>query len=231
MVSPIQISYAVLVVTTPAGTARCLRSDARENRDRILAAAAQAFADDGLSVSLVEIARRAGVGNATLHRNFTKEQLIEELFQDWYARRRAITERALADPDPWHGLASFLEDLLAEGSGNRAVGVLYAVSPGWREGLRAMMTALLVRAQEAGAARADLTAEDLTLAMLGVAGTMAITGQSSPAQWRRHLAIVLDGMRAQHAQRLPGQPPSPEQLDSDLRGWSCDVLRNGNMLP
>src|ERR1700727_2520791 len=111
------------MVTTPAGPARGRRSDARENRDRILAAAAQAFADDGLSVSLVEIARRAGVGNATLHRNFTKEQFIEEL--------------------------------LAEGTSNRAIGALFAVSPGWRERFRAVMAGLLARAQEAGVARAD----------------------------------------------------------------------------
>src|SRR6202167_12745 len=150
MVSPIQISYAVLVVTTPAGTARCLRSDARENRDRILDAAAQAFADEGLSVSLIEIARRAGVGNATLHRNFTKEQLVEELFQDWYARRQAIAERALADPDPWHGLVSFLEDVLADGTRNRALGALFAIRPDWRERFRALMTGLLTRAQQAG---------------------------------------------------------------------------------
>ena len=155
------------MATTPAGAARYLRSDARENRDRILAAAAQAFADDGLSVSLVEIARRAGVGNATLHRNFTKEQLIEELFQDWYARRRAIAERALADPDPWHGFASFLEAVLADGTYNRAISVLFAVHPGWRERFRAMITSLLVRAQEAGAARDDLTTEDVVLALLG----------------------------------------------------------------
>lgn len=218
----------MLVVTTPAGTARCLRSDARENRDRILAAAAQAFAEEGLSVSLVEIARRAGVGNATLHRNFTKEQLVEELFQDWYGRRRVSAERALADPDPWHGLAGFLEDVLADGTCNRAIGVLFAVHPGWREPFRVMMAGLLARAQEAGAARADLTAEDLALALLGVVGTMSITGQSSPDQWRRHLAIVLDGMKARHAQRLPGLPVSPDQLDSDLREWSCDVLGNGS---
>jgi len=219
------------MVTTPAGTARCLRSDARENRDRILAAAAQAFANEGLSVSLVEIARRAGVGNATLHRNFTKEQLVEELFQDWYARRRVIAERALADPDPWHGLASFLEDILADGTCNRATGMLFAVYPGWRERFRAMMTGLLARAQEAGAARADLTVEDVILAMLGVAGTMSITGQSSPDQWRRHLTIVLDGMKARDTQCLPSLPPSPDQLESDLREWSCGVLRNGNALP
>jgi AcrR family transcriptional regulator len=230
VVSTVQIAYAVRMVTTPAGTARGRRSDARENRDRILTAAAQAFADDGLGVSLVEIARRAGVGNATLHRNFTKEQLIEELFQDWYARRQAIAERALADPDPWHGLASCLEDLLADATGNRAIGVLFAVSQGWRDRLRAMMTGLLARAQEAGAARADLTAEDVSLALLGVAGTMSITSQSSPGQWRRHLAIMLDGMKAGHAQRLPGLPPTPDQLDSDLREWSCAALRTGNAL-
>jgi hypothetical protein len=94
-----------------------------------------------------------------------------------------------------------------------------------------MITGLLARAQEAGAARADLTAEDLALALLGVAGTMSITGQSSPDQWRRHLAITLDGMKARHAHRLPGLPLSPDQLDSDLREWSCGILRNGNALP
>jgi AcrR family transcriptional regulator len=231
MVSTVHIGYTVLMVTTPAGTPRGLRSDARGNRDRILAAAAQAFADDGLSVSLVEIARRAGVGNATLHRNFTREQLIEELFQDWYARRQAIAERAMADPDPWHGLASFLEDVLADGTRNRAIVALFAVSPGWRERFRAVMTDMLARAQEAGTARADLTAEDVSLALLGIACTMTITGQSSPGQWRRHLAIVLDGMKARHAQRLPGLSPAPDQFDSDLREWSRGILRNGNALP
>lgn len=230
-IAPSGSATVMLVATTPAEAARCLRSDARENRERILTAAAQAFADNGLSVSLIEIARRAGVGNATLHRNFTKEQLIEELFQDWYARRQALARRALADPDPWHGLVSFLEDVLADGTRNRAIGALFAVCPGWRERFHAMMAELLTRAQQAGSARADLTAADVTLALLGVARTMAITGESSPGQWRRHLAIVLDGMKARHTQRLPGLPPSPGQLDTDLREWSCHVLRNGNVVP
>ncbi len=223
----------LLVVITPAGQPRCLRSDARENRDRILAAAAQAFAADGLGVSLIEIARRAGVGNATVHRNFTKEQLVEELFHDWYVRRRTFAERALADPDPWHGLASFLEDVLADGAGNRAVGALFACRPQWREQVRALLASLLTRAQDAGQARADLTAEDLIMALLGVARTMGITGRSCPGLWRRHLAIVLDGSRAQHAHRLPGLPPTPEQLDHDLTQWSCDMLggRSGKPAP
>jgi AcrR family transcriptional regulator len=222
--SVIQMSYSVYV-GTPVEAPRCLRSDARENRDRILAAAAQAFADEGVGVSLIEIARRAGVGNATLHRNFTREQLIEELFRDWFGRREAVAEAALADPDPWHGLVSFLEDFLADGTRNCAIRALFAIFPAWREQARAMLGELLSRAQQAGSARADLTAVDLTIALIGVSRTMDITGESSPGQWRRHLAIVLDGMKACHAQRLPGLPASPEQLDCGLREWSSRALR------
>ena len=221
----------LLVVITPAEQPRCLRSDARENRDRILAAAAQAFAEDGLGVSLIEIARRAGVGNATVHRNFTKEQLVEELFRDWYARRSAFAERALADPDPWHGLVSFLEDVLADGARHRALGALFAIRAQWREQFRALLAALLSRAQDAGLARADVTAEDLTVVLLGVARTMGITSQSCPSHWRRHLALVLDGLSAQHSHRLPGLPPTPAQLDQDLGEWSCDMLGGRGVRP
>ena len=184
----------------------------------------QAFAADGLSVSLIEIARRAGVGNATVHRNFSKEQLVEALFQDWYARRRGFAERALADPDPWHGMVSFLEDVLADGARNRALGALFAIQPQWREQFRALLASLLNRAQDAGLARVDVTAEDLTVALLGVARTMPITSQSCPSHWRRHLAIVLDGITARHTHRLPGLPPTPEQLDHGLGQWSCEML-------
>ncbi len=213
-------------VGTSVEAPRCLRSDARENRDRILVAAAQAFADEGVGVSMIEIARRAGVGNATLHRNFTREQLIEELFRDWSGRRKAVAEAALADPDPWHGLVSFLEDFLADGTRNCAIRALFAISPAWREQARAMLGDLLSRAQQGGSVRADLTAVDLTISLIGVSRTMDITGDSSPGQWRRHLAIVLDGMKACHTQRLPGLPASPEQLECGLREWSGRPLRS-----
>jgi hypothetical protein len=109
--------------------------------------------------------------------------------------------------------------------------VLFAVHPGWRERFRAMITSLLVRAQEAGAARDDLTAEDVVLALLGVAGTMTVSAQTSPDQWRRQLAIALEGMKALDAQPLPGLPSSSDQLDSDLGRWGSGVLRNSNALP
>src|SRR5262249_57037239 len=101
------------------------------NRTRHETAGARAVAVEGFSVGLVEIARGAGVGNATLHRNFSKEQLVEELFRDWYAHRQAVAERALADPDAWHGLVSFVEDVL--GTCNRAIAALFAIRPDWRD--------------------------------------------------------------------------------------------------
>lgn len=201
------------------------RSDARENRKRILSAAAQAFAEEGLGVSLIEIARRAGVGNATLHRHFTKEQLVDELFADWFADRQAVAARALADPDPWHGLVTFLEAVVVDGTRNSAIGPLFAIRP-WRDRFRALMIELLTRAQEAGMARSDLSAEDVILTLLGVSRTIAITAQTAPQQWRRHLAVVLDGMRAQHRQRLPGLPLSPDQLGDALYKLSDQLMRN-----
>ncbi|SOD71675.1 TetR family transcriptional regulator [Jatrophihabitans sp. GAS493] len=204
-----------------------LRSDAKSNRERILAAAAQAFADEGLSISLVEIARRAGVGNATLHRNFTKEQLVQELFEGWFARRQAVAEQALTDPDAWHGLVSFLEDVLVVGTRNHAIRPLFAIRPQWRERFRALIGELLQRAQQAGQARPDLTAEDVFLVMLGILRTMGITAETAPEQWRRHLAIALDGMKARNPDRLPGLSVSAAQLDGELVQWSDTVLRTG----
>jgi AcrR family transcriptional regulator len=223
-------SARLTAVTSRAGDVeRCLRSDARENRDRILAAAEHAFASDGLGVSMIEIARRAGVGNATLHRNFTKEQLVEELFRDWYADRQAMAARALADPDPWHGFVSFLEHVVVDGTRNRAIGLLFAIRPSWRARFHDLISELLVRAQDAGAARSDLTVEDVLLTLLGVVRTMAITAESSPEQWRRHFAVMLDGMKAEHKARLPGLPLSADQLNAALSQWSDQAMRNAAM--
>ena len=142
-----------------------------------------------------------------------------------------MTPQQAAPPTP--GQAAFFEalpGLVDDGSPPEVkvafFGALFAISPAWREQAHAMLGELLSRAQEAGSARADLTAVDLTIALIGVSRTMDITGGSAPGQWRRHLAIVLDGMKACHAQRLPGLPASPEQLDCGLREWSCRALRS-----
>jgi AcrR family transcriptional regulator len=213
-------------VTPPAEPAApTLRRDALANRDRILAAAVDAFAEEGLGVSLVEIARRAGVGNATVHRNFTKEGLLDALFDEWFARRRSAAEEALKDPDPWHGLTSYLEDVLRDASRNRALAELVAIRLRQRQKAVPQFARLVQRAHESGALRTDVTPEDIFLVVLGVGRTLQVTGESSPDQWRRHLAIALDGLRARVGQSpLPCKPISARQLDVAFSSWAGALL-------
>src|SRR3954447_13202362 len=86
------------------------RSDARDNRERILAVARAAFAADGLDVPIREIARRAEVGVATVYRHFqTKEALLAEAFAEQMASCSAIVEDGLAADDPWNGFGLVMQ--------------------------------------------------------------------------------------------------------------------------
>ena len=97
-----------------------LRADAQRNRERIVEAARQVFAEDGLDASLNEVARRAGVGVATLFRRFpTREDLIAATFAHPMAEYAALTETALADPDPWHGFCDYVRAVCAMQAGDR----------------------------------------------------------------------------------------------------------------
>src|ERR1700712_1247603 len=90
-----------------------LRRDAAENRDRLLTAARQLFAERGLGVTLNDIAHHAGVGVGTAYRRFAnKEEVIDALFEQGLQQVAAVAREALDDPDAWHGLVSFLERTL-----------------------------------------------------------------------------------------------------------------------
>jgi AcrR family transcriptional regulator len=204
---------------------RCQRRDALENRERILTAARDAFAQDGLDVSLIEIARRAGVGNATLHRNFTKESLVEALFEEWFEHHRSAGELALEDPDPWHGLTVFLEDVLADASRNRAMLDIFMIRLHHGAAAVPPIAHLVRRAQDSGDLRPDAGLEDLFLVFWGIGRTLSITGEASPGQSRRQLAIALEGLRARPGQPpLPGEPISNSKLDELIGQWADRTL-------
>ena len=97
---------------TPAPTSdKPLRKDAARNRERILEAARDLFQQRGLSASLNDIARHAGVGVGTVYRHFPdKDQLVEGLFEQRIEELVTRMEQAVADPDPWHGLTSFIRE-------------------------------------------------------------------------------------------------------------------------
>src|SRR5438270_14072558 len=94
----------------PAARSGSLRKDAAQNRERLLAAAAELFAERGLDVTLNDIAHHAGLGVGTAYRRFAnKEQVIDALFEERLRDVADVATEALHDPDPWHGLITFLE--------------------------------------------------------------------------------------------------------------------------
>src|SRR3954469_13117752 len=95
-------------------TACGLRADAERNRRRLVAAAREVFAEEGLSASTNEVARRAGVGVATLFRRFpTRDALVAAAFEEKMEAYGAAVRDALDDPDPWHGFCTYLETVCA----------------------------------------------------------------------------------------------------------------------
>jgi AcrR family transcriptional regulator len=211
--------------TTAPAHDRCLRRDAAENRERILCAAREAFALEGSDVSLIEIARRARVGNATLHRNFTKESLVQALYDEWRAKRQAAGELALDDPDPWRGLQTFMTDTLEDASRNRTLVDMFMIRLHHGAIADNPLARLMRRAQESGDLRRDASLEDLFLMFWGIARTIGITGRDAPDQLHRQVAIALDGLRARPGQSpLPGNAVTKDQLDRLIEDWSEATL-------
>jgi AcrR family transcriptional regulator len=198
-----------------------LRRDAQRNRDAIVAAARQVFCDHGLEAPLEEIARRAGVGIATLYRRFpSRVELLDAVLADNLQAHIAVAEQALATDDPWDGFAFYLEQscrLEAEDRGlNDVMGMRFpratAVEAA-KTRLFELVGQVVDRAQQSGQLRADLTPEDL--AFLNWANTRilpAVRAAGAPEAWRRHLGLLLDGFRADRAHPLPQPPLSPRQV-------------------
>lgn len=197
---------------------RPLRADARRNRERILEAGRAVFADHGHEAAMDEIARRAEVGMGTVYRHFpTKEALTGALVADSFARigeqvKAAVLESEAPDADLWAIFASTLwfgAELLASNRGlTEAMGAMASDDPrpaaAPARGVQEAMNTLIGRAQAAGVLRSDLCVDDIPMLMCGV-GSATRKPHRCADSWRRHLAIVLDGLRAQPAAcELPG---------------------------
>lgn len=202
-----------------------LRADAVRNRERILAAARDAFVDQGKDAPLDEIARQAGVGNATLYRHFPdREALLYHVVL--YVNDR-ITERAQQaleeENDPFEALRRTIL-----GSADERIGALCPVlgislDPGdpeltaSRDRLLEVCGRLLDRAQASGQLRHDVGPGDLLVAVSRLTRPLPGTRCSgSELLARRHLQIFLDGLRAPARSELPGAPAQVEDLEDEL---------------
>ncbi|MEU6609502.1 TetR/AcrR family transcriptional regulator [Streptomyces shenzhenensis] len=147
-----------------------MRADARKNRDHLLAVAGTAIAEQGVDVSLRDIARRADVGLATLLRHFpTREALLEALLRTSFDELTAKADEFETSSSPEDALVSWLRDCTAWTTEYRGVTVLMAAAIEDTESalhascvtLRATGARLLTRAQAAGTARTDIDGADL----------------------------------------------------------------------
>jgi AcrR family transcriptional regulator len=181
-----------------------LRSDARDNRLRILMVARAAFAAEGLDVPIREIARRAGVGVATVYRHFpTKAALLAEAFAEQLTLCSTIVEEGLAAPDPWEGFCLVLEKLMEVHALDRGFARAFTSqlpdAAGFasdRDRTLRLLLDLVRRAKEAGALRSDFVLEDMSLALMANDGIRAESPATRVAASRRFAALMIQSFQA-----------------------------------
>jgi AcrR family transcriptional regulator len=188
--------------THPAETPiapRPKRADARRNYEKLLAAAREAFAEEGTSATLEDVARRAGVGIGTLYRHFpTRPDLLEAVYLD---EVQAICDAAekYVDLPPWEALTGWLREFVSFAATKRALAEeMFTYLDRDADVFKSCATAiygagegLLQRAQEAGEVRPDTDIADVTKMVAGIAAVKT----ADPEQIDRIVAMALDGLR------------------------------------
>jgi AcrR family transcriptional regulator len=177
------------------GVRRPQRADARRNFDALLAAARDAFAENGTEASLEDIARRAGVGIGTLYRNFpTRQDLFESVYVDEIDQLGKVATAA-AELPPWEALVAwlqrFVEYVVTKKAIVEALNRDSEMFRACRESMYAAGEPLFLRAQAAGEVRPDASFDD----MLRLVSGLTSAGFVDDAQRERVLAFALDGLR------------------------------------
>ncbi|MGW4566434.1 TetR/AcrR family transcriptional regulator [Streptomyces sp. NPDC004561] len=181
---------------------RPLRADARRNREKILTAAGRVFTTEGLDVHLERIAKEAGVGSATLYRNFpTREALVEAVYRNEVARLCDAAPALLAQKPPVDALRAwtrlFLDYVTAKYG---MIDALRAIATSGsnpyghsREMIQAAIASLMDACAAAGMIRTDIRPSDIGAALEGIALTSA--GAEHRQQAERLLDLTLDGLK------------------------------------
>jgi AcrR family transcriptional regulator len=180
---------------------RPLRADAARNRARVLEVAYDTFADEGLSVPIDEIARRAGVGAGTVYRHFpTKEDLFRAVVEDRIRGIVAEGRELLVSAEPPEALFKFLKSMvLSWGATDRGlsealagVGVdVETVMPEAEAEFYSMLGDLLKAAQKAGVVRGDVGVPDVKAILVGLQAMQSYDDEAA----ERLIDVVLDGLR------------------------------------
>lgn len=159
-----------------------------------------------------EVARRAGVGPATLYRHFpTKEVLVAQAFTDQMLACRSLVEDGLADPDPWHGFCHAIEQLFELQARDHGFTAAFMSTYPHALDFAAIRTAsltaaaeLIRRAKDTGRLRPDIMLDDLILMIMANNGIQATTPAARLAATRRFAALMIQALQVS-----PGSAPLP----------------------
>jgi AcrR family transcriptional regulator len=195
------------------------RAQAARNDEVILAAARHVFLADP-KAPVAAVAERAGVGMSALYRRYPgKEDLLRQLCHDGLRRFIAEAETAAGHPDGWAALDAFLHGVVDADVHSLTVHLAgtFTSTPEMRadaDRSSALVTDLVARAHRSGELRGDVVAEDIVLVLESCAAIRVPDPDRTRQLRRRHLRLLLDGLRAGQEPALPGPPPSPGEL-----GW------------
>jgi len=198
-----------------------LRADAVRNRERIIAAARETMVEFGAEVPLDEIARRAGVGNATLYRHFADRlELIHHVTLSVMSRTADRAERALAEEsDAFQALRRFVHDAVEERIGALCPLLSDGIDPAHpelldaRERLEAAIEAVMGAARDSGQLRTDIAVGDLMVAITQLTRPLPGSGCVDFDRFvHRHLQLFLDGLLAPARSELPGAAATLDDL-------------------
>ncbi len=188
--------------TSTPRPARPLRADARQNYERLIAAAAGAIAELGANVSLEEVARRAGVGIGTLYRHFPNRQaLLEAVYQDQVNFACAQGRELLATKPPAEAHSLWLHSMLTNNLTTRGLKEALMASEisdqtsACRAKAHAVGSELLARAQEAGAVRRDIEITDLLRLVHSIA-LMVEPGAEGARRAERVFEVMVAGLQS-----------------------------------
>ncbi|RDD84166.1 TetR/AcrR family transcriptional regulator [Streptomyces parvulus] len=208
-----------------------VRADARRNRERVLVAARAVFAERGIDAPMATVARRAGVGVATLYRHFpTRDVLVRGAYEQQMQNCAQALTRALAAPDPWQGFQQLVEELCALQREERGFPAAFVAafpekaSDGAQSRYRAEQDfiTLMDRAKASGALRADFHPSDLVVVLLAHCGLVTALPDDAEAS-RRLVAYLLDAFRADAGN---GALPPPSALTVHSLPVAADISQD-----
>lgn len=210
-----------------------MRKDATDNRERLIAAAQEVFAERGIKATLDDIARRAGVGVGTAYRHFpNKHILASEALSAAIEQLAEDAERSLEIEDPWEAFVNFFVTVVNRQQRNRGLHHMMvsdgATNEATRKRLAIVVGELFERAKKAGVIRPEVEATDMGPILIMMRTIIDMAGNARPELWQRYLTFILDGMRTSGKSQIIVTAITPDDFDPFMKAAAHTFKRNTN---